>query len=522
MPPWAPEALEKATPAARAAIQRHLEEARQRFIAERDARLATLPAAGDIGATQVVAEQPSEPLHISENPTSPAAKSNESSRPSSDDGHTTSQEHSVLNAIPAQEEYATSTLSETSIVLSPTCDISSDVPKTGSNSEKAAAEPVTAATAAPSLESRRSHMTAADTEQVPNPPVYTSTSLSDFDSDVDSYHTAEEKDILDDDIPAPPPLTDESLCTQQWRPELVVDGCNQKGVDQFASESHSNGRHSKDNGDSAFHPLQGSLVSPSHSHVPFGNPEDDTQLQPQTTYNEVSSSNRAAQSGKEADIPLRVRDTSQYRSTNYSYSNNMPSKTTSTSPPHVPHSNSLDHMSSGSLHVPTINGLVESFDSKPPTNVPKPLLQTDNLDMTMSDNLEEIVLSRRSRRHKRRPSLPLLDDFNASPSPLSSKRYSPPFRTDEHDNTFAEDEIVNDVVHCSDCQAWRSRVKHLEAKVESLTSTLAAREMDIATLRARIGDDGRHVPKSEARLMQECESLRVTAEFLVSHCKPLF
>lgn len=72
------------------------------------------------------------------------------------------------------------------------------------------------------------------------------------------------------------------------------------------------------------------------------------------------------------------------------------------------------------------------------------------------------------------------------------------------------------VLKCSDCMAWRGRVEELQLKVESLTAALAAKDIECASLRARFAGKVREPAKSEARLLQECESLRITTEFLVS------
>lgn len=87
----------------------------------------------------------------------------------------------------------------------------------------------------------------------------------------------------------------------------------------------------------------------------------------------------------------------------------------------------------------------------------------------------------------------------------------------EEESGMDKNELVSkETTRCSDCQSWRRRVQELEMKVEALTAVVAARDMVIATMRARIGDGARHSSKSEARLVEECESLRVTTEFLVS------
>lgn len=67
------------------------------------------------------------------------------------------------------------------------------------------------------------------------------------------------------------------------------------------------------------------------------------------------------------------------------------------------------------------------------------------------------------------------------------------------------------VKKCEDCGRWRSRVQELELQVEALQSALTAREMENMAMRSRAKTGGR----TEAQLIQECESLRVTTEFLV-------
>lgn len=75
-------------------------------------------------------------------------------------------------------------------------------------------------------------------------------------------------------------------------------------------------------------------------------------------------------------------------------------------------------------------------------------------------------------------------------------------------------EITPDPKPCEDCERWRERVRELEFKVEALTSALTAREMESASMRARAADR-RYVGKNATQLMEECESLRMTTEYLV-------
>lgn len=72
------------------------------------------------------------------------------------------------------------------------------------------------------------------------------------------------------------------------------------------------------------------------------------------------------------------------------------------------------------------------------------------------------------------------------------------------------------MLNCEDCKAWRRRVEELQTKVEELTSALATKDMELASARSRQIMKGRDRTRNETRLLQECESLRVTTEFLVS------
>lgn len=162
------------------------------------------------------------------------------------------------------------------------------------------------------------------------------------------------------------------------------------------------------------------------------------------------------------------------------------------------------------LHVLTLNGLDgldESVDGL------RKIGKEESTSINSTENLEDVVQKRREAqaRPKRRPSPPpdMADvrlGHMADDSVISHVEFSE-----------CVDELVGaNVVECSDCQVWRKRVQELETKVDTLTSGLAVREMEMATLRARVGDGDRYVPRSEARLLEECESLRVTTEFLVS------
>lgn len=129
-----------------------------------------------------------------------------------------------------------------------------------------------------------------------------------------------------------------------------------------------------------------------------------------------------------------------------------------------------------------------------------------------SENLEETVSSRRTpvRGHSRPDSKVHLEDYPLPPDVV-------PLRSTTEialDSTPPRRDAA--LPHCFDCDAWRGRVEELQHKVEALTSALSAREMECASLRAKCSGKMRTPARNEARLVQECESLRVTTEFLVS------
>lgn len=123
------------------------------------------------------------------------------------------------------------------------------------------------------------------------------------------------------------------------------------------------------------------------------------------------------------------------------------------------------------------------------------------------ESLEGSVSSRPTMQHRHISNDPHFNNFDLPPE-LHNKR-------SVEIQLQSESSLVPRTA-CADCEIWRARVQELELRVEALTSALAAREMEHVALRARVSDRIRHIPKSEARLAEECESLRVTTEFLVS------
>lgn len=100
--------------------------------------------------------------------------------------------------------------------------------------------------------------------------------------------------------------------------------------------------------------------------------------------------------------------------------------------------------------------------------------------------------------------------------PISDTTSSKASGTPEVLKSTNKDPAENNIVRCSDCPAWRRRVQDLETQVEAQHAAIVAREMEITSLRARLENGSSHSSKSESRLLQECKSLRLTVEFLVS------
>lgn len=173
-----------------------------------------------------------------------------------------------------------------------------------------------------------------------------------------------------------------------------------------------------------------------------------------------------------------------------------------------------------SLHttIPIIS-MDETPPVAPPTHRISPAdntSQPDEPSSWTSENLEELALERRRQNgYRRRPTAATSD----AAGPSSRTQLAKLRQANRDLDLMEENRIGRDVVECSDCHAWRRKVVQLEETVEELSSALAAKDMDLAMTRAKLGDIRRNTPKSEARLLQECESLRVTTEFLV--CSPI-
>lgn len=156
--------------------------------------------------------------------------------------------------------------------------------------------------------------------------------------------------------------------------------------------------------------------------------------------------------------------------------------------------------------------VVEEARSNPPTLTMHDIEHGKSLLSLPSENLEESVSSRRTPvRGQSQVNTASLDDeysLSADLIPLRSTteislENTPPLNS-------------AGPPHCFDCDAWRGRVEELQTKVEQLTIELSGREIECASLRAKCSGKIRPPTKNEARLRQECASLRVTTEFLVS------
>lgn len=162
----------------------------------------------------------------------------------------------------------------------------------------------------------------------------------------------------------------------------------------------------------------------------------------------------------------------------------------------------VDFASSNRLNDPQ----ADSQNFEVPTLSMQALEHVQSVSSIPSENLEDSVSARRpqARGHSRHDSSYFAE--YALPSDL----------VPSNSTEIALEKLNAPVLKCSDCAAWRGRVEELQLKVESLTAALAAKDIECASLRARFAGKMREPAKSEARLLQECESLRITTEFLVS------
>lgn len=136
--------------------------------------------------------------------------------------------------------------------------------------------------------------------------------------------------------------------------------------------------------------------------------------------------------------------------------------------------------------------------------------------MSLSDNLEESVYSRRAPMRPRAvpstvyPDSPgLQDNFEIAPEVVSLSS-DVAFSERSNGNSFGKA-----LPHCQECHLMRKRVTELELTVEALNSALAAQSMECAKYRAKASGGGHSPGKASARLAEELRSSRVTIEFLV-------
>lgn len=155
------------------------------------------------------------------------------------------------------------------------------------------------------------------------------------------------------------------------------------------------------------------------------------------------------------------------------------------------------------------------FDS--PYDFSSTEIKTIDLNDAFDDNIEDSRLHRTSNSVDAH-SLRSLNSNKTYPlhEPISGTASSKASGSPEVLKSTSRDPAANNIVCCSDCQAWRRRVQDLETQVEAQHAAIVAREMEITSLRARLENGSSHSSKSEPRLLQECRSLRLTVEFLVS------
>lgn len=456
MPPWAPEVIAKATPAQRQALDHRLSEARKRFIAARDARLAaTKPitqkdesklSSDDEKDTEINREFKDQlkphPENIPEEqkPAPPTDATASKSRSVGKENRPAPDQHQQ----PQQPQHKTENQSKQSnvAVLKPENSRKSSAPVKQTNSLSAS-------------------------------------SLTELESDADSFHTADDEE-LDDKF-------------EQVSTDLKNDGVTMNS-DELRYMSIP---IETDAGKTAFtekrnpgHSVERYQASNS-SNAPSQSPDKIPEL---VSFDDIDDN-----TNKESEWAPFQTQTIPRANTN----NTMNANAAGPSNP----------ITSASINPQTIAG--ENADSKMAIQELSPGSVGENVDTWTSDNLEQILLAQSSLQN--RPRRPSTTAFNSRANDIvngDSLRSrtelpvltSPPSRHSDKDGRRG--------IQCADCQAWKSRVIQLEAKLESLSSSLAIREMEVATLKSQIDQAGRYVPKSEARLMQECESLRVTTEFL--------
>lgn len=434
MPPWAPEALKDASPAARRALFERMQEKQRRFIIERDARLTATKHSGSSGAQEKVEQEPND---------EEAEHSEAKGGIPRGNAYADNTQLPPADEIPLEIEKA-STEGRSTTARHGDMSEAISAPRVipvASTSPQALASPPASVVHVPSSPKRKPSRRAVvidpdpvRTAQRASNPNMSSASMRSNDSDADSFHTAEEVDHaageadtvgvdemqIDDDELEEVPMGDDD--------EETADG------DDFADWQ-------------AF-----------HSDKPNG-----TEVRGETgmgaEMSEVPLDGTVEQDGEETtDVPRE------------------------------------DDIENGSLQPGAI------VQNNPiPTLSMLQLSSGKSLMSIPSENLEETVFARRplARGHSRQGSASHFEEY-ALPSdlvPLRSADVAPPLQ-------------------CQDCEKWRSRVEELQLKVEALTSALAARDMEFASLRAKSAGKFRAPNRNESRLIQECESLRVTTEFL--------
>lgn len=442
MPPWAPEALKEASPAARRALFERMKEKQRRFIVERDARLADMKLKENADAKEEKEEdrreartgkadeeiernlQSGDAIPLADDIPLQIGTTSEEPEGASDVYGDISEAFSVPRAAPVT--FASSQSSPSSSLTPPIGDTS---PKRKPSRRAVVIDPNPERTA-----------------QRANNPRLSSASFRSNDSDADSFHTAEEVDRSvvedvaagldevridddDDDVDDDDDDVDDDGVDDDGLQEVPI-GEEEEADDEFADwQAFAGGNQGS---------AEASATSEAGAFSLDGNAKDN----------------------EEATTEIQLQD----------------------NPTNGTEQSSGD---SSSGPIPTLS-MLQLSPGASLTSIP-------------SENLEESVSARRplARGHARQNSASQFEEY-ALPSdivPLRAADVAPPLQ-------------------CEDCEKWRTRVEELQLKVEALTSALAARDMEGASLRAKCAGKMREPNRSESRLIQECESLRVTTEFL--------
>eukprot|EP00177_Eucheuma_denticulatum_P008428 GFKZ01015322.1.p1 GENE.GFKZ01015322.1~~GFKZ01015322.1.p1 ORF type:complete len:521 (-),score=82.35 GFKZ01015322.1:1642-3069(-) len=443
-PPWAPENLKRATPAARLALEKRMAERQAIFKKEFEHRLEVLRKQGFLQEAHerrnlTNADQKGDSIHQSDTHVPHTRISPPAPKP-----ETNIKEKAIVEQIHAAHQTAEPALEE----------------------PKAAVEGVAAqqldALDAPE---RVSHLVegaeevnARDSEAAENGEGPAPARKSDYDSDADSFHTADEERSVSKAADHVPSVLKSQPRKGSGEDEDVA-GDKEKDGD-YTAGFHGQGRKAEH-------------VEPELEEVSFE--EDGDHL-------DAEANGRSLEQTMFQQIQLDAVEIPLHREQEADVNGGPVSENESAS--------KLSDESSQSLDIPTLPmQAIEAGQSL--TSMP-------------SENLEDAVYARRrpARGHSRQNSLHL--DHYPLPADLV------PLRTTEIELEKANVPKLS----CSDCTAWRTRVEELQAKVEELTTTLALRDRECASLKTKYVVRGREPGKHEAQLMQECESLRITTEFL--------